>query len=199
METITFKKFKEDRYKTRPWDYGYNSLGFKEPIPGCSDISAHLPFIEYIASRCAHCTEFGTRDCFSTSALIAGCPGKVVSYDLNIGGNVQQLASLELPCDWRFIQVNTLAEGFEIDFTDLLFVDTLHTYNQVKGELAQHAHNVGHYIMFHDTYSHGIRSLDVQGEEGIMRAIEEFLVEHPEWKNVYQVQFNHGLIMLEKF
>lgn len=199
MEEITFNQFRDARFNTRPWDYPYNALGFKEATQGSSDISAHLPFIEYIAYKCNHCTEFGTRDCFSTAALISGCKGTVISYDLNIGGTVQQLAAIkELPCDWRFVQVDTLEPAFEIDRTDLLFIDTLHTYNQVKGELAKHAHKVNKYIMFHDTYSHGIRSLDIPGEEGILRAITEFLDQNNEWELIYEVRFNHGLIMVEK-
>jgi hypothetical protein len=198
MATMTFKEFRDIKFNTPPWDHAYNPLGFRAPVPGMSDISAHLPFIEYMAYQCDHCTEFGTRDCYSTAALISGCKGKVVSYDLDISNTVRQLAALDLPCDWNFGQADTIAPGFEINETDLLFIDTLHTYGQVRDELSHHAYKVNKYIIFHDTYSHGVRSLDIPGEEGILKAINEFLASNLEWENVYEVQFNHGLIMIER-
>ena len=87
----------------------------------------------------------------------------------------------------------------EIDIkeTDMLFIDTLHTYQQVKGEL-RFANKVRKYIAFHDTWSHGVGSRDIVGEPGITNAINEFLVKYPEWKKIYEVNFNHGLIILEK-
>lgn len=198
---MTFEELKLIKYKTRPWDYPYNRLGFmfnRPSEPGCSDISAHLPFIEYMASQCNVCTEFGTRDCFSTVALLAGCKKTVYSYDLDITYAAKELSSLNLPCYWKLCRANTIEPSFEIEQTDLLFVDTLHTYKQVKQELSQHHTKVNKYIMFHDTFSHGNMSLDVPGEEGIMKAINEFLIENSEWRIVYKVEFNHGLIMVEK-
>jgi hypothetical protein len=39
--------------------------------------------------------------------------------------------------------------------------------------------------------------LDIPGEEGISRAIEEFIQVNP-WRSIYKVDFNHGLLVLQR-
>jgi spore coat polysaccharide biosynthesis predicted glycosyltransferase SpsG len=195
-------EFKEKRYSHIPGDFTYNELGFKNDCGQgiYSDISAHLPLLEFLASRCDHITEFGTRDCYSTIALIYGCrkEGKVVSYDIKSTPDIEFLLSKkdDLPCDWEFRLDNTIREDLEIEPTDLLLIDTLHTYDQVKKELELHANKVNQAILFHDTFSQGEKSLDIIGEPGINQAINEFLSEN-NWRITYQVQFNHGLVLME--
>ena len=200
----TFKEFKQDKYKAPPYDFMGNHKGFAfhRNAPGYSDIAAHLPLLEYLGSKCKHITEFGTRDGFSTSAFIAGLSknggGKLVSCDIQIPSFLEFFDSIELPCLWQFIQRSTVDPSLEIEETDLLFVDSLHTYSQVKSELELHSGKVAKNIAFHDTYSHGKFSRDVEGEEGILKSINEFLETNQQWEKVYDVDFNHGLIVLEK-
>jgi cephalosporin hydroxylase len=192
-----FERFKQERYNARPWDLPENPMGFPtEEIGVTSDISAHLPLLEFLARGCDHITEFGTRYAASTSALIAGCRGKVVSYDIRTNKEIRRLQKINKPCEWEFCIDNTLKLK-SIEETDLLFVDTIHTYSQVKAEL-RFAPNVRKYIVFHDTYSQGEKSRDRPQEEGITRAIDEFLAANPQWRKVYEVKFNHGLTILEK-
>lgn len=202
-----FEAFRKVRYEKPPWDHSYNIIGFPpEKMNESSDISAHLPFLEFLASReeVESVTEFGTRGCYSTSAFIAGCRGKVKSYDLHWNTDIDYLYRLQeegkLPCKWFFEQGDTLKIA-PIEPTDILFIDTLHTYKQVIGELNRHAKNVGQYIAFHDTsiYSQGTVSVDRPNEAGILKAVDEFLVNNPQWKEVYRVEYNHGLLVLEKF
>lgn len=205
MKYTEFEAFKKARYEKPPWDHIDNPVGFPpEQLNYSSDISAHLPFLEYLASKVHSVTEFGTRGCYSTSAFLSGCRGEVHSYDLNRNSDIDYLVSLanhgKLPCKWFFQQGDTLNIN-PIELTDMLFIDTLHTYAQVIGELNRHAHNVTTFIAFHDTsiYSQGTVSVDRPNEDGILKAIDEFVSNNPEWKEVYKVEYNHGLLVLEKF
>lgn len=192
---MNFIQFKQSRYNSVPYDLKNNPFGFKYEN-GC-DISAHLPFLEFIASQCNHVTEFGTRECYSTVAFLAGCKGKVVSYDIKSYPAIIELKYYELPCLWEFKQQSTIDPELKIEETDFLFIDSLHTYDQVKQELKQ-AKYVKKFLGFHDTFSQGEMSLDMPGTKGIIPALVEFLNENHDWKVVYHVIFNHGLTLLQR-
>jgi cephalosporin hydroxylase len=199
---MNFSEFVQPRRDCPPADFEGNPIGFNrlgDNVCSFSDMSAHLPILQYFASLCNHCTEFGTRRCCSTIALLQGAKSKVVSYDVAKHPDITTLENIEdKPCTWQFKLQDTTDPNHQIETTDFLFVDTLHTYEQVKKELELHADQVGKFIAFHDTTSQGTQSLDVPGAEGILRAIHEFLVAHPEWKPIYEARFNHGLIIVQK-
>lgn len=184
----------------KPYDFPENPLGFSKEGENLSDISAHMPMLTFLAAQCNSVAEFGVRDCYSTVAILKGLHpiGRLFSYDINKSANVEYLESIQKPAHWSFHQKNTISGDWVIPPVSMLFVDSLHTYHQVKEELKIHAIRVFRYLVFHDTFSHGKNSRDIQGEEGISRAIEEFLQDNPKWKKVYEVQFNHGLIVLGK-
>jgi hypothetical protein len=97
----------------------------------------------------------------------------------------------------RFIRYNGYSFDFDmIDEADLLFVDSAHTYETVSKELSLHAHKIKKYIIFHDTVSFGITGDD--GGEGILKAIHEFLEANLEWKIIHQVDYNNGLMVIER-
>jgi cephalosporin hydroxylase len=192
---MNFNEFKLQKYNCPPYDFENNPKGFPNRRGG-NDISAHLPLLEYFASQCSTVTEFGVREGYSTTAFLSGSKNLVISYDIHNSAIVPKLENMDLPCKWKFIWEDT-TKVKDIDSTDFLFLDTLHTYEQVKSELRFHT-KVNRFIGFHDTWSHGEKSLDVPGKIGIMPAIKEFLDEHREWKIIYKVDFNHGLIILEK-
>jgi hypothetical protein len=184
--------FYNERLHKVPYDFNDNRYGFK--ATNGSDISAHMSLLYFLARQCDSVTEFGTRECYSTSAFLLGCDN-VTSYDINIYNDIITLQKI-VP-QWKFIQQDTTDPDFKIEPTDFLFIDSLHTYTQVKLELRQAAY-VKRWLGFHDTYSQGTKSLDVPGEEGIVLAINEFLAENDNWEVVYSVPFNHGLTILEK-
>ncbi len=176
-----------------------------EPYPTrlfYSDIVLHLPVLEYYASLCEHVTEFGVREGCSTTALIAGCKGVVNSYDIETSPVVSLLSRTRLPCArWEFRQQNTVAPGFIIPPTDFLFIDTLHTFDHVRQELAIHGRQAGKYLGFHDTYTCG--ELDKSGPDqnapGILPAIYTFLAQYlNEYKTVYRTNVNNGLWILSR-
>jgi hypothetical protein len=99
---------------------------------------------------------------------------------------------------------------------DLLFIDTLHVYGQLKRELALHAPGTRKFIILHDTTvdaTHG-EALRVGWDPaalaartgipvqeittGLWPAVEEFLASHPEWKLRIRYTNNNGLTILER-
>ena len=199
---MNLSEFRNWHYNRPAYEWPDNHLGFPwhDGRPNHSDISSHIPFLQYLASKCNHIVEFGVRDGGSTSAFMCGLPssGKLMSYDLNEPPFISELDISTVPCDWKFNIANTTDENFEIEETDLLFIDTLHTYEQVRDELALHAHKARKQIVFHDTQSHGEISRDVNGAEGILKSIYEFLDSNKEWHIAYKVEFCQGLTLIEK-
>lgn len=187
----------------QPYDFSWNPYGFRTEEG--SDISAHLPMLEFLASKCKHITEFGTRTCYSTTAFLAGLlkstgDRKLVCYDIARQPQVDDLVAAIFvepnPPAFEFRLESSVNPGLKIDKTDMLFIDTLHSYRQVTNELKQ-APQVNRYIAFHDTFTDWAESLDCGGV-GIGPAIMEFLENNKEWEMVYRVEFNHGLIVLER-
>lgn len=197
-----FETFKNIRYNSPPWDLPENQMGFPTYKDGSSDISAHLPILEYFASQCSNITEFGVRDCFSTVALIAGAQQTVTSYDIQSTEATDALEEMNraglLPSQWQFRLQSTVDDSHQIEETGFLFIDSLHTKYHLEKELLLHSHKVSRFIGFHDVWSHGEVSWDIPGEAGINGAIDEFLQCHPEFKEVYRVNYNHGLLIIER-
>lgn len=166
-----------------------------------SDIVLHLPVLQFFASLCEHVTEFGTRDGHSTTALIAGSRREVHSYDISRSPIVGVLESLTLPCSWEFHRGDTSDVSLGVQETDLLFIDTLHTYVHVKKELALWGRKARKFLAFHDTFTCG--QVDLSGPDprakGILPAIEEFLAQyHGEYSTVFRTNHNNGLWVLAR-
>ena len=88
--------------------------------------------------------------------------------------------------DFEFIEADTLK--IEIEETDLLFIDTLHTEKQLKQELKLHAGKARKYIVLHDTFS---------CSDELLPVIEEFL-KQGRWKIKADYKNNNGMMILEK-
>lgn len=161
-----------------------------------SDINEHLPLLSSLARGCRLIVEFGVRGGNSTVAMLHGLsrglpPAHLYSYDIR-----PNRAILPEPdgVDWVFSQCDTSKLG-DIPDCDMLFIDTLHTEDQVRSEL-RHARRVGSYIALHDTVLFGQNG--ERGERGIMPAIREFLAEHDEWSILYDCQNNNGMMVLAR-
>lgn len=197
---MDFQQLKQQRFQQVPVD------------PFCkrtteliySDCVAHLPVLKYFASLCDRVMEFGTRDGHSTVAFIDGCPGTVISVDIERTKIVDLLENTPLPCSrWKFIQADTskIIDDVDTDECSLLFFDTLHTYEHLKKELAVHGRKAWSYIAFHDTSTCGQKDLSGPNPNsiGILPAIEEFLAKYPgEYRTVYRTEENNGLWVLER-
>jgi predicted O-methyltransferase YrrM len=117
------------------------------------DINEHLRTLLALGREVERITEFGVRNGFgSTIAFLAAQPKMLTSYDINPCENMDLLVEAsETP--WVFIQGSSL--DVTIEPTDLLFIDTLHTYEQLLTELTEHHDRVSKYIVLHDTVTYG--------------------------------------------
>jgi hypothetical protein len=177
-----------------------------------SDINEHLPVLKQYAEKCDTVTEMGVRYVVSTFALVLAKPKKLISIDLfhpSFYGDTSRLYAIQNYAknngvDYKFVMGNTLNN--DIEQTDMLFIDTLHVYGQLKKELEKHASNVNKYIVFHDTttfeyqdekHYYNVDALDTS-KTGLWPAIQEFLDSHTEWEILERRTNNNGLTILQK-
>lgn len=160
-----------------------------------SDINEHLPTLRDLASECDTVVEMGVRTCVSTWAFIEGM-GKgttLISIDIKYPSKYgSDLTPVEKACKskgitFKFYEADTLV--IDIPEVDMLFIDTLHTYKQLKGELARHGNKAKKYLVFHDT---------VSCEKELMPAINEFLKENNNWKIKEHYTFNNGVMVIKR-
>jgi len=168
-----------------------------------SDIYEHLPVLEKYSTECSHITEMGVRAIVSTYAFIAGLPKTVISIDIKHPDDVTGRAGLvdevikiaaDNGVDFKFVLGSTL--DIDIEETDLLFIDTLHTYNQLKAELSRHGNKSRKYIILHDTVTFG--EVGQGGQAGLLPAVEEFINETPHWQIFEHLTNNNGLMILKR-
>lgn len=169
-----------------------------------SDINEHLDRLRELASHCEHVTEFGTRWATgSTVAFLAAQPAKFVAWDLDpsnvVSQNVLDLIAVAGRTKFEPRCGNTLE--INIEPTEMLFIDTLHTFKQLRAELARHCdpieNKVSRYLVFHDTQTFGKVGED-GSTPGLRRAIRWFQSQHafPLWELVDDRENNNGLVVL---
>ncbi len=159
-----------------------------------SDIGAHMETMLNLGSKCKSIVEFGVRGGNSTSAWLHASPKALFCYDIaepQLIGTFNEIAEKNKIL-FRFERANTSKLG-DIPETDLLFLDTLHTYGQLKSELKHHG-RVNKYIVMHDTETN--KTKGENGEEGLQKAIDEFLAENKEWKVEAHYPECNGLTVL---
>lgn len=162
-----------------------------------SDINENVHLLYELAKECKTAVEMGVRSGVSTRALL-NTDVALTSFDLVLNQDVKNLFEIAQSQgkNVRYIQANVL--DIEIKPVDLLFIDTYHTYDQLKKELSLHAHKVNKYIAFHDTHTFGLRGEDSEDNKGLLTAIIEFVVSNPEWKFKIHRTNNNGFTVLEK-
>lgn len=186
-----------------------------------SDINEHLQTLKRYSDDCTHITECGVRFVVSSYAFALSLKDK--------GNNkLVQVDTIKYPQNNTF-QSECQNEGVNVVFyeqsdlecpleqTDLLFIDTWHIYGHLKRELVRWNSSVNKYIIMHDTTTDEVygetlrvgwdpvkqsRETGIPVEEitkGLWPAIEEFLIEHPEWKIKERFTNNNGLTILYRF
>lgn len=166
-----------------------------------SDINEHIPVLKQYSEECNHITELGCRGVVSTWAFLAGNPKKLVSIDIDDCPvtEVSRLAK-ESGIEFEFIKADDLT--IEIEETDLLFIDTLHTYEHLSKELKLHGNKARKYIIMHDTEVFGKmdyfgnKKYGVHGEGGLIPAIDEFIADNTNWSRHKVFTNNNGLTVL---
>lgn len=164
-----------------------------------SDICQHLPILKKYAENSQSIVELGVRSIVSTWAFLSGKPELLISvdilhpskytdYDPN-GCNIDLVYYIAkgLGIAYEFIEQSSLS--VELPQVDLIFFDTLHTYEQLSMELMLHGNKANKYLIFHDTTTY---------ENELMPAITEFLGNNPNWVIGERFENNNGLLILKQ-
>jgi hypothetical protein len=164
-----------------------------------NEIAEHLPLLFTLAIQSREIVEFGVREARSTTAFLAGqsqSPRMTSLYSYDIKDFTHRIKAkwTDDQTEWVFFQADT-AKLEEIPDCDLLFIDSLHTYDQVVAEI-RHAHRVRRWIVLHDTVLFGING--EKGEGGILPAINQFLERNPSWKLAKHYRHSSGLMVLQR-
>lgn len=164
-----------------------------------SDINEHLPTLFKYASKCENVIEFGVRNVTSSWAFANAHPKQLICVDIKEFPEVKEF--LKICHDENQPVEFVLGDTLKIDIpeTDMLFIDTLHNYDQLKQELARHHSKVRKYILFHDIVSFGHKDETNPNGKGLVPAINEFVDEHEnEWKWKEIFTNNNGLGVIER-
>lgn len=183
-----------------------------------SDINEHVPVLKRLSQECECVTEIGVREAVSTWGILKGLSenNKIkkgyLGIDLCYPSCLLQLSSIAegATVDFDFWKVNDME--IDIPETDMLFIDSLHTYCHLTYELETFSPKVRKYIAMHDTsapwgnqdddayhgnYSEYPEHINKQ-KRGLWPAVEDFLSSHPEWKLNERKLNNHGFTILER-
>lgn len=162
-----------------------------------STIDQHWDVMRRYASECDSIAEYGTG--FSTLAWLSAC-SKVRSADVERHDWMDRLLQIA-EGKLEFVH-GTNHKAAAVD-CDLLFIDTLHEYDQLRQELTIHAPRCRKFIVVHDTESFGFSDspLTVEygvGGPGLRAAISEFLESNGEWSLAEHFTNQHGLTILAR-
>ena len=155
-------------------------------------VKYHLPTLKKYASECDTITEMGVDSVNTTWSFLSSRPKKLTSIDI-INTKAPEIVALagELAekegIDFKFVLGDTTQ--IQIEPTEFLYIDTLHTYPQLKRELELHPQKVSKYIAFHDTHMF----------KDMAKALWEFLEKYPsDWEICYQTEESCGLTIIKR-
>lgn len=192
--------------KLRDWEEHIDQEYVKE-MKTQSDINEHLHDLYTLASKVTHVTEMGSRFGASTKAFL-NAPVSLRAYDLEIHPPLMNLFKMarSVGKDVEYIRGNTLE--ILIEPTDMIFIDTWHSQEQLRKELKLHGNAARKYLAFHDTHTYGVRDEQVDWaknpnrkampNQGLLPAIIDFVIENPHWHFIKHKSTNNGLTVLER-
>lgn len=177
-----------------------------------SDINEHVLTLKKYAEECDSVTEMGVRWVVSTFAFVFAHPKTLRSIDLFHPSHWGLAANSRIVFVENYAKANGINFTFQtgdssvidIEETDLLFIDTLHRYGQLKIELKKHANKCKKYIILHDTTLFAFQDEEIDyintnldnSKIGLWPAVEEFLEENKNWYVVEKRSNNNGLTVL---
>lgn len=188
--------------------------------PRDCDIGEHLPLLKQLASECPYVTEIGLGLVISTWAILQGLTENPSFYRFYVGIDIAQppidnmaLAQSEAEkngISFRFQRANDLY--IDIEPTDLLFIDSMHTYCHLTYELETFSPKVRKYIAMHDTsepwgdrndgeYTGNYSEYPAhysRRKKGLWPAVQDFLSRHPEWMLQERRLNCHGFTILKR-
>jgi len=204
------------------WAHGLIWWRYQQKAREVSDIHEHLPFLRGLSRSCATICELGVRRCVSSWAFLLGLAEscaqkkKLLCVDI-VPADISELKALGRSLKPSIGVTMAVADSRKVilpqDF-DLLFLDTLHVYGQLKAELWAHHARVRRYIVLHDTEVDGTTGEVIRmgwdahqmAQEtgmsqadltrGLRPAVDEFLRAFPDWALEKNFANNNGLTVL---
>jgi hypothetical protein len=188
-----------------------------------SDINALLPTLEKYSRECSSILEIGVRSMVSTWAFLHGLannnksdPKIYTGLDLELPPP-QQIELAKRLCDSNNIQFNFCkANDIYVSIkspVDMVFIDSLHTYNHLTFELEKFCPYASKYICFHDmddpwgfrdeyyggNYTEYPRYFTADlNKHGLLKALQDFLARHKEWELVEHLTYSHGFAAIRR-
>lgn len=178
---------------------------------GNTAIAFHLPYLRALATGLALAVEFGVKRGASSAALLCGADN-VVSFDVVETNEARQLEAIA-GNRWNYVIHDSVSAT--VPECDLLFIDSLHDYEQCRAELFAHGNKSRKLIALHDTqtfweagaqgesgnkkwnYVRGAGSVP-RGNYGIGQAILEFMADNWHWHVYASHPESHGLLVLRR-
>jgi len=185
-----------------------------------SDVRDHVPVLRSLARECSSVVEIGIRNIVSTWGILQGLTENTEESPSYLG------IDLKLPPPSSFNKLKRIAEdlGIAFDFwqandmtidipvSDMLFIDSLHTYCHLTYELETFSPQIRKYITIHDTSAPWGNSEDTQyrgnyseypqeydrSKKGLWPAVEDFLAKHSEWSLLERHRNCHGFTILKR-
>jgi len=205
-------------------NYEYILSKYKTLCNTYLDINEHLPTLYNYAKECNSILECGVRGCVSSWAFAYGLidnkndiQKKLILNDIDVCNiddllnNTKCIKNLKIDYKWCSDLDLNIDEN-----VDLVFIDTLHVYGQLKRELDKFSKVSNKYIIMHDTtideiYGEPIRlNLNIENmskitnythdelTKGLKFAIDEFLLDNKDWI-IHEIFINNnGLTVLKK-
>lgn len=178
---------------------------------GKTAIAPHLPRLRALADGLDVAVEFGVKRGASSSALLLGAR-RVVSFDVVATPEARELeAAAGGRWDYRIED----SRAADVPEAGMIFVDSLHDYEQCHAELFNHGNKAQRYIACHDTFT--FWEVGANGETGrkkwdyvagrgsvpldclgVGQAILEFLAANPHWRVAASYPDSHGLLVLAR-
>lgn len=160
------------------------------------DLDQHIDKLFELSSQVEHATELTHRR-ESTIGLLGA--KRVLSFNAETDDTLIRLTQLfrEKLKLTNYPLANPLPE---IEETDLLFIDTIHTAPRLWTELQKYHAKVRRWIVLHDTHLHGEFGEDIEGKKqpGLLPALRRFMQDHPEWSVIYHTGKQYGLTVVGK-
>lgn len=154
------------------------------------DLDKHADAIRQMAGEAEHVTAFVKRWEWNPM-LAAGRPKRLIIHQAERSPVSRQLhAAVKVETDAGaacMIETYTTHEGdgsasltTEIEPTDLLILDTVHSAERLTAELDRHAEKVRKRILVRSTGAFGVKA---EGEDkpGLFAAMRQFIEDNPEW------------------
>lgn len=157
------------------------------------DLDKHLDKIRELAAGAAHVTEIAKRR-ESTVALAGAKPKHLVSYNSESDPLLDRLAKL---CP-VYVRNPADPNGLpDIDPTDVLWIDDVHTADRLAAQLAKYAPLVKRRILIRGTGAFGERA-EGSNQPGLLVALRRFLRDNPEWSVIYHTTDQYGLTAISR-